>query len=114
MKKYKLTFAATIILSRLTVLIIESQTDEIFNDDFHHYYVGIILLIITLYIKNIYIFSIANALIIDEIMLPIHLLGFWDKGYWDLAALIPVMLSIYIYYVYFDSMVNLLKLNTHD
>ncbi|MCB0743680.1 MAG: hypothetical protein KDC67_07240 [Ignavibacteriae bacterium] len=89
------------------------MNEQVFTDNFHHYYVGIVLVVISLSYKNIMTFAIGTGLIIDEFMLPIHLLGFWDKGYWEPVALFPVIIITIIFYISFEKIVNLLKLNNN-
>jgi hypothetical protein len=111
MQKYKLLFILTIFLSRFVVLILGSISEQVYTDDFHHYYIGIVILVISLIYKNLIGFSVGAGLIIDEIMIPIYLLGFWDKEYFELIALFPVIITTIIFYMSFESIVNILKLN---
>ena len=101
-------------ISRIVVLAGASLNSEIYTDAFHHYYIGLALVFIAVISKKMTFFAIGTGLIIDEVMLPVHLLGQWNKDYWEFTAILPVLLALVAFLVFFRPIVKFFKLNTHE
>ncbi|RJQ38485.1 hypothetical protein C4559_01710 [Candidatus Microgenomates bacterium] len=92
----------TILLTRLFLFLFLffPANNWIYKDTFHHYYLGLALLLISLLlkrrkIKNV-VMGIGLGLIIDEIMLPFYLIGIWKVEYWSFWGIFPTML-VFVY-----------------
>lgn len=112
MKKWKLfviPFVITILIERMFILLINNPEGIIYNDLFHHAYIGILILFVSGLIYgikkriNMIFFGIGLGLFIDEIFL------FISKGdgyyrYWNKASiygtLYLMMLIIGIYFAF--------------
>lgn len=75
-----------------------------YEDAWHHYYLGLILLLLS-FIKStkfsentrIALFSVGVGLVVDEVILPLYLLNVWNWGYWDYRTLISVVVATLAY-----------------
>lgn len=92
----------TIALIRLSLLFLllffSKQTISIYSDNFHHYYIGLLLCFLALFKFNkkikIILLGVGLGLIIDEIMLPLYLLNIWHQDYWSFLGMIPVFIAL--------------------
>jgi len=107
--KFTLVFLLTILLTRIIIYLVP-RNSFIYQDQFHHIYLGIILLIIYFLLKaSDNLLAVSLGLIIDEItQVPFYLaslfnyplvqISFWS--YWSNYSLIStvfaVIISIYL------------------
>lgn len=81
-------------------LTIPAQTTWIYEDYWHHYYLGLIGLLFSLFFRFRFadlLRGVSLGLMIDEVMLPVYLLGFWPYGYWSAFNIVPTILAVVAY-----------------
>jgi len=106
-QKFILVFLLTILLARIIIYFIP-RNSFIYQDQFHHIYIGIILLMIYFLVKKLSsdnLLAVSLGLIIDEItQVPFYLaylfnsplapISFWK--YWSNYSVISTIFSIII------------------
>ena len=103
-----LSIFVTVIFTRLFLLLLLAlpiNSASIYNDQFHHYYLGLLVLLVSLFFKRSHfrtiIIGTGLGLIIDEFMLPLYILGLWKQGYWSLFGILPVVVVLLIVFSLF-------------
>jgi len=93
------TIAATILSVRLLLLfiaVLPIDSTSLYTDQFHHYYLGLVILVIATVFTHVrcrdIVIGIGLGLIVDEFMLPLYLVGVWDHGYWSLLGMLPMFI----------------------
>ena len=104
MKKENLFFLLiliTILITRISIIIIPEVNITLFNIIIHHFWFGVILMLIGLFIpKKLFIFKIGiygigAGLIIDQLIFMILGAG-QDKEYWAFPSLIGMIIMTFI------------------
>lgn len=107
-QKFILVFLLTILITRMIIFFIP-RTNFIYTDQFHHSFIGIILLIIYIFIRNQHLLAILLGLIVDQITsAPFYITSlfnynFVEKSFWSywsnysvISTVFAIIVSIYL------------------
>src|ERR1051326_7190327 len=78
-----ITFGLTIIITRTWLWFVRRHGPTIFGFRPHHYFYGLVLIVIYFFVRKIWLLAIGSALVIDELPLFFIFKGFnWPDNHW--------------------------------
>jgi len=99
---FYLIFIITIIIIRLGVFLIPNVDITVSNVIIHHFWIGLVILIIGLFLKNnfkIYSIAIGFGLLADQLVFII-LESTGDNEYWALPSVLgTIILAVVFYFI---------------
>lgn len=110
---FYLIILLTILISRISIIIVPEVDIKIFDIVIHHFWFGIVLLIIGFIISNekmyfkIFLYGIGAGLVIDQSTFMILGAG-KDKEYWALPSLLGTLIITFVIYPVRSKLINYL------